>query len=266
MDLPPTHTVRVLISINEELLAISLKLLHKTWANKYIDFAELPLAKSKPRSLPHYLEGQVLLVQMQELDHNKKTIPDFTTWAQCFVLYAAAILQRQPGQATDLMIYFFILASNARRYRWPSCLIYDQNFCQKMANTQDIVWAKTNAIIFALCFLNAEKSSETWCRTCYSVDHPMSSCPQIPPPRPRAYHSQHSLRGEGPLSAGISTRKAKDAGGGLTATGSIHNKLILQYLKTRRCKYYTLNNSYCINIQYYSAKQKYTSTEPSSQD
>ena len=92
MDLPPTHTVRVLISINEKLLAILLKLLHKTWANKYIDFAELPLAKSKPRSLPHYLEGQVLLVQMQELDHNKKTIPDFTIWAQCFVLYAAAIL------------------------------------------------------------------------------------------------------------------------------------------------------------------------------
>ena len=44
------------------------------------------------------------------------------------------------------------------------------------------------------------------------------------------------------------------------------NKLILQYLKTRCCKYYTLYNPYCIITQYYNVKPKYTSTEPSSQD
>ena len=37
---------------------------------------------------------------------------------------------------------------------------------------------------------------------------------------------------------------------------SLKNKLILQYLKTRRCKYYTLHNH--IMIQYYSFIQKFT--------
>ena len=119
IDPLPTHTTRSIISINEELPAIPTKLLLKIWANEYIDFTDLPPAKSKQRSLPHYLEGQVLLVQMQELDHTKKTIPDFITWAQCFALYAAAILQRQPERATDLMAYFFITASNAKNIGGP---------------------------------------------------------------------------------------------------------------------------------------------------
>lgn len=171
---------RAVISINEGLPALPTKLLHRIWANEYIDFTELPPAKSKPRSLPHYLEGRVLLIQMQELDNNKKAIPDFTSWAQCFALYAAAILQKQPDRATDLMAYFFATANNARKYKWPSWLVYDQNFRQLMADTQDNVWAKTNASIFAQCFINAQKSTDGWCRSCHSIDHVTNSCPHTP--------------------------------------------------------------------------------------
>ena len=45
---------------------------------------------------------------MQELDNNKKTILDFTTWT----LYVAAILQKLPGRATDLMAYIFTKQGN----------------------------------------------------------------------------------------------------------------------------------------------------------
>ena len=169
------------MSINEGLPALPTKLLHKIWANEYVDFSELPPAKSKPRALPHYLEGRVLLVQMQELDNSRRAIPDFTTWAQCFALYAAAILQKQPERAADLMAYLFSTANNARKYKWPSWLVYDQNFRQLMADSQDIRWAKTDASIFAQCFLNAQKSSEGWCKLCLSVDHTSSSCPITPP-------------------------------------------------------------------------------------
>ena len=44
-------------------------------------------------------------------------------------------------------------------------------------------------------------------------------------------------------------------------TKVISNKLILQYQKTRRCKYYTL-----VIVQYYSVKQKHISTVPGSLD
>ena len=173
---------RAMTSINAALPALPVKLLQRIWAGEYIDFAELPPAKSTPRSLPHYLQGHILLVQMQELESNsKKPIPDFTTWAQCFALYTAAILIKQPSRASDLMAYFFMTANNARKYKWPSWLVYDQNFRQLMADTRDNVWAKTSPGIFTQCFTNAQKSQESWCRTCYSVEHTSGLCPIAPP-------------------------------------------------------------------------------------
>ena len=86
---------------------------------------------------------------MEELDCSKKALPDFATWGQCFALYAAVVLLKQPEQASDLMAYFYSTASNACKYKWPSWLVYDQNFRQLMADTWDNLWAKTNASIFA---------------------------------------------------------------------------------------------------------------------
>ena len=170
-----------LVSINAGLPALPTKLLNKIWANEYIDFAELPPARSKPRSLPHYLEGRVLLVQMHELDNSKKAIPDFTTWPQCFALYSAAILLKQPDRAADLMAYFFATADNACKYKWPSWIVYDQSFRQLMADTQDKVWAKTNPSIFTRSFIHAQNLLESWCRHSHSVDHTAIECPHSSP-------------------------------------------------------------------------------------
>ena len=60
-------------------------------------------------------------------------LSDFTTWAQCFAIYAAAILSRQSHRMADLMAYMVETANNAKKYRWPSWLVYDQNFRQQMA-------------------------------------------------------------------------------------------------------------------------------------
>ena len=173
---------RSLIAINSVFPALPSKLLQRIWADEYIDFAELPPAKVKPRTVQHYVQGPVLLLQMQDLDSNtRKAIPDFTTWVQCFALYAPATVTKQPDRAADLMAYFFMTANNANKYKWPSWLVYDQNFCQLMANTQDKVWAKTDVGIFAQCFIHAQRASESWCRTCHSIDHVAGQCPYAPP-------------------------------------------------------------------------------------
>ena len=182
-------TTGSLVSINAGLPALPTKLLNKIWANEYIDFAELPPARSKPRSLPHYLKDQVLLAQMHELDNSRKAIPDFTTWTQYFTLYSAVILLKQPDRVADLMAYFFATADNARKYRWPSWIVYDQNFRQLMEDTQDKVWAKTNPSIFTRSFIHAQKLLDSWCRHCHSVDHMAIECPHSSPaakPNPKA--------------------------------------------------------------------------------
>ena len=94
------------------------------------------------------MEGRVLLVHLHELDNHRQAILDFATWAQCFAIYTAAILQRQPHKVADLMAYMIETANNAKKYCWPSWLVYDQNFHQIMAAKKDEVWAKTDAGIF----------------------------------------------------------------------------------------------------------------------
>ena len=171
-----SHIQNSMIPIGESLPALPRNLLQKIWANDYIDFTELPPAKGSPTSMPHFMEGRVLLVQWQELENHKKAIPDFATWAQCYAAYTAAILQHQPHRAADLMAYLVETANNAKRYRWPSWLVYDQNFRQP-SGRKDEVWAKTDLGIFTKCFTDQRKSGEAWCKECRSIKHSSADCP-----------------------------------------------------------------------------------------
>lgn len=85
--------------------------------------------------------------------------------------------QQQPHRAADLMAYMMETASNAKKYRWPSWLVYDQNFRQLMAARKYEVWAKIDAGIYAQCFTNQNKHIEVWCRGCQSIEHNSSNCP-----------------------------------------------------------------------------------------
>lgn len=174
---------------------------------------ELPPAKSKPRSLPPDLDGRVLLVQLHELDSSKKAILDFTTWAQCFALYSAAVLQRQPDRAGDLMAYFFFTAGNARKYRWPSWVVYDQNFRQLMAGTQDMVWAKTDPGFFTQCFIHTQKAQDSWCSHCHPTEHTGTGCPYSPStsrPNPAETSSpEHKYEKKGAICRDFNNPKGK---------------------------------------------------------
>ena len=117
-------------------------------------------------------------------------------------------MQKQPQRATNLIAYFFATKSNVRKYRWPSWLVYDHNFWQWMADTQDIVWAKTTPSIFTQCFINEQKSSDSWCRHCHSVDHPTVSCPHSPPlARPRQKASSQPQQKKGAICRDFNTKE-----------------------------------------------------------
>ena len=149
---------RAMTSINSALPALPTKLLHRIWAGEYIDFGDLPPARSKPHSLPHYLQGHVLVLQMQELEGNsKRAIPDFTTWAQCFALYTAAILMRQPERAPDLMAYLFMIANNAWRYRWGVIILRNGTECYiaLLSGTQQLFNISLLLLLLSLLLLQA---------------------------------------------------------------------------------------------------------------
>ena len=70
---------------------------------------ELP-ARGKSCPPSHSLEGQVLVVQAEDLLQARKLILDLATWLQCFALYAAVLAPTQPERVPELMAYQVTIA------------------------------------------------------------------------------------------------------------------------------------------------------------
>ena len=126
--------------------------------------------------MPQSLEGQIIVVQAAELMQTRKIIPDLATWVQCFSIYAATLLAKYPAKTQELMAYQTIIAKASQRYRWPSWVVYDQNFRQEAAGNPHQSWARVEPSIYAQCFTGQAVSAENWCTRCQCLDHTTSSC------------------------------------------------------------------------------------------
>ena len=134
-------TIQQWHSMGSGLEVLPKKLVERIRANEYIDFTELPPAKGKDRPVPQSLEGQVIVVQAADLVQSRKIIPDLATWTQCFALYVATLASHR---LLDLMAYQALMAKASLKFRWPSWIVYDQNFRQEAAGNPHQVWAKAD--------------------------------------------------------------------------------------------------------------------------
>ena len=122
-----------LVQMGCGLPALSKKLIEKIEAEEYIDFCELPPAKGKGRSMAQAFDGQIVVVQAADLMQSRRLIPDLATWMQCFGLFTTAVARRKPERVPDLMAYMSVIAKASQKYKWPSWIIYDQNFRLEIA-------------------------------------------------------------------------------------------------------------------------------------
>lgn len=99
-----------------------------------MDFAELPPAKGKNCPIPQTLEGQMMVIQAADLAQARKLIPDLATWVQCFAMYVA-VLEPKTARLRDLMAYQAMIAKASLKFRWPSWVVYDQNFRHEAEGT-----------------------------------------------------------------------------------------------------------------------------------
>jgi len=128
-------------------------------AYEYVNFTELPPAKGKSKPLSQAFNGQLLVVQAADLMQSRRTIPDFGTWAQCFALYVAILAPVQPDRVPDLMAYQALIAKASVKFRWPSWVVYDQNFRQEATGNPSQSWARADPSCCAQCFMGQAKSS-----------------------------------------------------------------------------------------------------------
>ena len=151
---------------------------------EYVDFTEFPPAKDKVKPLPN-LEGNI---QAADLAQHKKLIPDLATWIQCFTIFMAIVTKHQPDHTSELLAYMNLIVRASTKYKWPSWVIYDQNFRLEAATGGQVDWTKFDTSIFAQCFTGQALSTESWCKNCNSLDHDTLQCPYTPtqPKRPKS--------------------------------------------------------------------------------
>ena len=178
-SIPSTSNKLVLVAPG--LLSVSQKVIDKIKRGEYIDFNELPPARGLSKSLPPHLEGQLVIVQADDLVVSRKLIPNFETWSQCFAIYAAVRIANDPSKAGDLMAYSHSVAAMAKKFPWPSWIPYDQAFREEAAYLPARLWGKEDASLYAKCF-NWEPTSATptWCWNCQSLEHQTDQCPHKP--------------------------------------------------------------------------------------
>ena len=149
-------------------------------AGQYIDFTELPPAKARTKTLSNVLDGQIVFLQASDYPQAKRLIPDLGIWIQCFSLYAAIILTKQPERATSLLLYQASITKLSQKFKWPSWIIYDNSFRQEAADCAKQDWSKIDPSLHAQCFTGMSISAEGWCSLCHSVEHLKHNCPLNP--------------------------------------------------------------------------------------
>ena len=203
-DTPPNKasTSPPMVVIASGIPAMPKKLAQKVLNGEYINFMELPPAKGRARPTSLDWEGQVLLVQSADLYAAKKLIPDLATWVQCFSIYAAVLGSQYPDRIPDLLGYAAFIAKCSQKFKWPSWVVYDQNFRQQAADENITVWVRPDPGVYAQSFTNYALSAEGWCKHCHSVDHISETCPTRPKPtnpRKRGFAFPHPPTTKRPL-------------------------------------------------------------------
>ena len=80
--------------------------------------------------------------------------------------------------------YQALIARTSKKFKWPSWIVYDQNFHQDAAGNPDLQWAKVDPSLYTQCFTGQEASSENWCSKCQGLDHQSADCPYAARKRP----------------------------------------------------------------------------------
>lgn len=136
--------------------------------------------KGKGKATPLQEAMDNFLKEAADLVQSRRLIPDLATWVQYFGLITAVTARRKPERVADLMAYLAIISKASQKYRWPSWVIYDQNFRMEAAGNPSRSWAKVEASLYAQSITGQARTQENWCTHCQGLDHSSLWCPFKP--------------------------------------------------------------------------------------
>ncbi len=154
--------------LNSVLPVVPAQLVKRIVKGDFVDMAEL---------LRDNLEAERRRAQV-ELEPGKsnspaparREIPDFTSWVQCFALYASVIQANFPDKGRDLWAYLGVIASEYRRVGGSGWRLYDAAFRQQFASMESADFGKVDTTLFATTFLTYHRSAHS-CVGCLPAGH-----------------------------------------------------------------------------------------------
>ena len=125
------------------------KLKEKIKRGEYVDL-ELLLPKGAGKKFGTYSEEKrIELVFTNESSYiapaqdRENRISSIRKWEQAFRIYAAIYTDENPGRASEIWQYIYVINTAASSYSWDSVAYYDQTFRLMMSEKPWRSWAKT---------------------------------------------------------------------------------------------------------------------------
>ena len=130
--------------LDDGLTPIMPSVVKKIQALEFVDFSEL---MPNNRELLRCMEATDKVQAGTLLSKSKMCqVWSTTTWAQCFMVYAAILPEAHPGMVTSLMAYGKLILREAARFSGTGWKVYNTMFKQ---TKKDMPWAVINQISLA---------------------------------------------------------------------------------------------------------------------
>ena len=157
--------------------AIPRKLADKIRWGQYVDFSLLPPASGMSKKAPTQLEGGVVVIKAEDLARSRRIIPDIKVWHQCHMLWLSVALKVDPGRCQELLAYGYLITKCSKAFRWPSWVLYDQEFRQSRVGDWSARWDEVDTCLYTQHFSGKSEELGSWCSLCCAADHGWRWCP-----------------------------------------------------------------------------------------
>ena len=157
--------------------AIPRRVAEKIRRGQYIDFSSLPPASGLVKQAPTQLEGGLVVIKAEDLARSRRIIPDIGVWHQCFTVWLSVVLKADPGRLQELLAYGYLITKCSKAFKWPSWVLYDQEFRQSKAGNTTARWDEVDTCLYTQHFSGKSEEVENWCPICCTADHGRRRCP-----------------------------------------------------------------------------------------
>ena len=186
--------------LSKGLPPVPAKLVAKIQRGEYVDMTELlrdnieATRRRLDTDAPHC---------SSDTEKNRREIPDFLSWLQCFGVYASIVVSKQPDRYRQLMAYQTLMVREARRCGGTGWLAYDAMFRQQAAHAPGTDWSKLNTSLYTVTSWHSTMAVDVHAST---VSRQITTVPTVPwPPHSRWVEGPTSRIGVGATS-GCSVR------------------------------------------------------------